>query len=345
MMKALIKRNPTIGVSLDNVPTPEYGKSDLLIRVLKTSLCGTDLQLYRWSAEFDATIPLPVIIGHEFVGEIVEIGSNVKGFSLGQYVSGETSVHCGDCQHCISGHHCRCENITYTGVTRPGAFAEFIALPAGAVWSHAPDIELETATLFEPLGNVVHALSYVDLSNKTVLILGASPEGTIAAAICRHAGACDVVVVDEDLKKLRLALAMGASHVVNVKEDTVDETRLGLGLEEGFDVTLELLGNRDAYPLVFNHTRQKGEVVLAGIPDSSLEMDWRSVIFKQLTIKGVHGRAVPETWQQMSALIEGGLDLSPIISKCLHYTEFEEGFNLLAQGWPGKVIMDWGVKK
>ena len=340
-MKALIKKNAQKGLWLEDVPRPRPGPHDIVIRVRRTSLCGTDLQLYQSNTAFPIEASLPMIIGHECAGEIVEIGAAVQGYERGQLVSGETHVTCGWCRSCLEGHRDLCLKNGYTGINRSGVFAEYLTLPANAVWVHSPGIDVDIATLFESLGTAVHAALQCELLGKAIIITGASPEGLMAAAVCRHAGARQVVVIDQSLQKLRLALSLGATHVINPDEDDIDAVKQGLGLHSGFDSGLEMSGNEDAYATLFAHTRHLGQIVMVGVPTAPRPMDWRSVIFKQLTVKGVWGRAMPQTWQQMSGLIEGGLDLSPIITKRIHYTQFEEGFEALRLGMAGKVIMSW----
>lgn len=343
-MKALIKKEATAGIYLVDHVKPNPSLHEVLIKVLRTSLCGTDLQLYNSSDSVLNIGNSTAIMGHEFIGEIVDLCPSVKGYECGQLVSGETQLLCGHCRPCLQGHDEPCFSEAYTGITRPGVFAEYVALPVSAIWVHPPDIDLDIATLFEPLGNAVHAALQCELVGKAVIIFGASSEGLMAAAVCRHAGARQVVVVDQCVERLRLSLALGATYAINIDEDDIDEVRQGLGLSHGFDIALEMSGNPSVYFDVFSHVKSQGEIVLVGAPQDIVSMDWRSVIFKQLTVKGVNGRSMPETWQQMSSIIEGGLDLSPIITKRIHYTEFEEGFEALRRAQPGKIIMNWESK-
>lgn len=342
-MHALVKINSVSSVSLDNIPAPKPMQHEVLIRVLRTSMSGTDLQIHQSRVE-GVGLSFPLVLGHEFVGEIVDSCPSVKGYEAGQLVSGETQLFCGHCRPCLQGHDEPCFSEAYTGITRPGVFAEYVALPVSAIWVHTPDIDLDIATLFEPLGNAVHAALQCELVGKAVIIFGASCEGLMAAAVCRYAGARHVVVVDQSVERLRLALDLGATYAINIDEDDIGQVRQGLGLSHGFDIGLEMSGNPSAYLDVFNHIKSQGEIVLAGVPQDSMSMDWRPVVFNQLKVKGVNGRSMPETWQQMSSLIEGGLDLSPIITKRIHYTEFEEGFEALRMAIPGKVIMNWEPK-
>ena len=340
-LEALIKNSQKVGLSLKTIAMPQPSRDEVLIKILRTSLCGTDLQLYQWTEGSELAVSPPAIIGHEFVGEIVELGSEVLAYEIGQIVSGETHVTCGRCRHCFEGNRHACLAGAYTGLNRSGVFAEYIVLPSACLWVHFPSIDLNTATLFEPLGNAVNAALQFDVLGKDVLITGASPEGLMAAAVCDHAGARHVIVIDTDIQKLRLAIALGATHVLDASDDDIDALKQSLGIETGFDICLEMSGNADAYASVFHHTKRFGQLVLMGVPTEQQAMDWQTVIFKQLTVKGVCGREMPGTWQQMSALVDAGLDLAPLITKRIHYTEFEEGFEALSQDRAGKVIMNW----
>ena len=340
-MDALIKLDTHIGLSLEDIPEPRPKNNEVLIRIFRTSLCGTDLNIYQWDGETESPIALPLVIGHEFVGEIVELGSGVSDFNCGQIVSGETHLACGKCEPCRAGLSQQCASGLYTGINSPGACAQYLALPTSALWVHSPDIDLDIATLFEPFGNAVNAATQYELKDKSVLIIGASAEGMMAAAVCRHLGAPCVAMVDTQYAKLQRALNLGATHVINVDDENLGETMEIMGIHQGFDVCLEMSGNPEAYPLVFNHTKAEGEIVLVGILDTPQRMDWRSFIFKQLTVKGIFGRKMPETWQRMAGLIKEGLDLEPIITKRIHYTQYEEGFDALKRQAPGKVVMTW----
>lgn len=340
-MKALLKKDRKIGVSLEDIPTPDYGENDVLIRILKTAICGTDMHIYNWDKWAQKTIPTPLVIGHEFVGEIVETGANVIGFKPGQIVSGEGHIVCGRCRNCVAGQRHLCINTTNVGVNRAGAFAEYIALPESNVWLHKYDINLEIAAIFDPLGNSVHTALQYDLLGEDILITGAGPIGAMAAAICRHAGARHVVITDINTKRLERAQALGASLTVDVRSDSIEHAQKKLGMTEGFDVGLEMSGNVDAFRSLLANMRHGGKVSILGIPSNDAAIDWSSVITKMLTLKGIYGRHMYETWYKMSVMVESGLDLSPIITHRLHFSEFESGFDAMNRGDASKVILTW----
>jgi threonine 3-dehydrogenase len=340
-MKALVKKNAETGLWLEDVPLPEYGINDVLIRVLRTAICGTDLHIYNWDSWAQKTIPVPMVVGHEFVGEIVEVGSNVIDFHTGQIVSGEGHVVCGRCRNCHAGRRHLCSQTSGIGVNRPGAFAEYLALPMSNVWEHRAGIDLDVAALFDPFGNAVHTALQFDLLGEDVLITGAGPIGAMAAAICRHAGARHIVITDINPKRLALASTLGATRVVDVRTESLTTVQQELGMSEGFDVGLEMSGNGQAFRDLLNNMCHGGKVALLGIPSEEVAIDWNTVIFNMLTIKGIYGREMYETWYKMSVLIESGLDISPVITHRLDYTDFQQGFDAMNSGEGSKVILTW----
>ena len=340
-MKALVKRYAEKGLWLEDVPEPEVGINDVLIKVLRTAICGTDMHIWRWDAWAQKTIPVPMVVGHEFVGEIVAVGSNVNDFYAGQIVSGEGHVVCGRCRNCMAGRRHLCAHTSGIGVDRPGAFAEYLALPMSNVWEHRPGIDLDIAALFDPLGNAVHTALQYDLLGEDVLITGAGPIGVMAAAVCRHAGARHVVVTDINPSRLQLAQTLGASRTVNVTEENLADVQRDLGMHEGFDVGLEMSGNASAFRDLLANMCHGGKVAILGIPPDEVAIDWNQVIFNMLTLKGIYGREMYETWYKMSVMIDSGLDISPVISHRLDYTEFKDGFEVMSNGSAGKVILNW----
>ncbi|WP_396587421.1 L-threonine 3-dehydrogenase [Bermanella sp. R86510] len=340
-MKALVKQHDAPGLWLQDVPMPDMGINDVLIKVKRTAICGTDLHIYNWDQWAQKTIPLNMVVGHEFVGEIVDVGSNVNDFKPGQIVSGEGHVVCGRCRNCLAGRRHLCAHTSGIGVNRPGAFAEYVVLPMSNVWEHRPNINHDVAALFDPFGNAVHTALQFDLLGEDVLITGAGPIGCMAAAVCRHAGARHIVVTDVVPKRLQLAKQMGATRVVNVTEERIEDVQHELGMTEGFDVGLEMSGNGDAFRSLLAAMCHGGKISLLGIPPNDVSIDWNLVIFNMLTIKGIYGREMYETWYKMSVMIETGLDLTPIITHRLHYSEFEKGFADMNSGDAGKVILNW----
>jgi len=340
-MKALVKRKSAPGLWLEEMPEPEIGINDVLIKIKRTAICGTDMHIYNWDAWSQKTIPVPMIIGHEFVGEIVDVGSNVIDFSPGQIVSGEGHVVCGRCRNCMAGRRHLCAHTSGIGVNRPGAFAEYLALPMSNVWEHQPGIDLDVAALFDPFGNAVHTALQYDLLGEDVLITGAGPIGAMAAAVCRHAGARHVVITDINPKRLELAKTLGATCTVDVRQESIADAQKRLGMAEGFDVGLEMSGNPSAFNELLANMCHGGKVSILGIPGSDVAIDWNIVIFNMLTLKGIYGREMYETWYKMSVMIESGLDISPIITHRLNYTEFEQGFSAMNAGEASKVILNW----
>ncbi len=340
-MKALVKAKREIGLELQEVPFPTIGINDCLIRVEKTGICGTDLHIYNWDAWAQKTIPVPMVVGHEFVGEIVEVGSNVTDFFPGEIVSGEGHVVCGRCRNCLAGRRHLCKDTQGVGVNRTGAFAEYIALPMTNVWHHNPAIDREIASIFDPLGNAVHTALSFDCLGEDVLITGAGPIGLMAAAVVRHAGARHVVVSDVNPFRLELAKRMGATLAVDARHRTMSEVQQELGMREGFDVGLEMSGAPSALRTMLANMCHGGKIAMLGIPAEQIAIDWNLVVFNMLTIRGIYGREMYETWYKMSVLLDSGLDISPVITHRFHYSEFEKGFEVMQQGLSGKVLLDW----
>jgi threonine 3-dehydrogenase len=340
-MKALVKAEAKPGLWLQDVPAPTIGINDVLIRVHKTGICGTDLHIYKWDAWAQKTIPVPMVVGHEFVGEVVEIGSNVNDFRVGDVVSAEGHVVCGRCRNCLAGRRHLCADTKGIGVNRPGAFAELISVPMTNVWHHRPDIDREVASIFDPFGNAVHTALSFDVLGEDVLITGAGPIGIMAAAIVKHAGARHVVITDVNDYRLTLARKMGTIVTHNVKNGSLKKVQEDLGMKEGFDVGLEMSGNPQAFRDMIENMAHGGKIAMLGIPSEQIAIDWNKVVFNMLTIKGIYGREMYETWYKMSVMLEGGLDIRPVITHRFHYTEFEKGFAAMLSGQSGKVILDW----
>lgn len=340
-MKALVKRHSEPGLWLEDVPEPTIGINDVLIRVEKTGICGTDLHIYNWDAWAQKTIPVPMVVGHEFVGEVVSVGSNVHDFYPGEIVSGEGHVVCGHCRNCLAGRRHLCAATQGIGVNRPGAFAEYIAIPQTNVWHHSPDIDREVASIFDPFGNAVHTALSFDLLGEDVLITGAGPIGCMAAAVARYAGARYVVVTDVNPWRLELAQSMGATRVVDVRKETLADIQKELGMKEGFDVGLEMSGNATAFQDMLANMCHGGKIAMLGIPSTPIAIDWNTVIFNMLTIKGIYGREMYETWYKMTVMLQGGLDIRNVITHRFAAAEFEKGFEVMNSGQSGKVILDW----
>ncbi|NIB41072.1 L-threonine 3-dehydrogenase [Pseudomaricurvus alkylphenolicus] len=340
-MKALVKQHADTGLWLQEVPVPEMGINDVLIKVKRTAICGTDMHIYNWDSWARKTIPVPMTIGHEFVGEIVDVGSNVNDFRPGQLVSGEGHVVCGRCRNCLAGRRHLCAHTSGIGVDRPGAFAEYLVLPMSNVWEHRPGIDLDVAALFDPLGNAVHTALQYDLLGEDVLITGAGPIGAMAAAVCRHAGARHVVITDINPQRLELAATLGATRTVDVTRESIEDVQTQLGMSEGFDIGLEMSGNASAFKSLLANMCHGGKVSILGIPGDDVAIDWNTVIFNMLTLKGIYGREMYETWYKMSVMVESGLDISPVITHRLSYRDFQQGFEAMNNGEASKVILDW----
>jgi threonine 3-dehydrogenase len=340
-MKALVKREATPGLWLEDVPLPEIGINDVLIKVDRTGICGTDLHIYNWDDWAQKTIPVPMVVGHEFVGEIVETGSNVSDFNAGDIVSGEGHVVCGRCRNCFAGRRHLCADTKGIGVNRPGAFAEYISLPMTNVWKHSADINLDMAALFDPFGNAVHTALSFPVLGEDVLITGAGPIGTMAVAICQYAGARSIVITDVNPYRLKLAKTMGATRVVNVLEEKIEGVQSELHIREGFDVGLEMSGNPDAFRSLLSNMCHGGKIAMLGIPSEEIAIDWNTVVFNMLTIKGIYGREMYETWYKMTVMLEGGLDISHVLTHRFPVDEFQQAFDIMNSGQSGKIILDW----
>lgn len=341
-MKALVKRESKPGLWLENVPEPTIGINDVLIQVDRTGICGTDVHIYKWDDWARKTIPVPLVVGHEFVGEIVEVGSNAADFHPGEIVSGEGHVVCGRCRNCLAGRRHLCAHTQGVGVNRAGAFAEYISLPMTNVWHHHDAVDRDVASIFDPFGNAVHTALSFPVLGEDVLITGAGPIGCMAAAVVQHAGARYVVVTDVNPWRLELAKKLGADRVVDVRSESVADVQKELGMTEGFDVGLEMSGNPDAFRSMLANMCHGGKIAMLGIPSAEIAIDWNTVVFNMLTIKGIYGREMYETWYKMTVMLQGGLDISPIITHRFHYTEFQQGFDVMLSGKSGKVILSWG---
>jgi threonine 3-dehydrogenase len=340
-MRALVKSRAEPGLWLEDVPEPEHGINDVLIRVRRTGICGTDVHIERWDSWAQRTIPVPLVIGHEFVGEVVEVGSNVSDFHPGDLVSGEGHVVCGRCRNCMAGRRHLCAHSQGVGVTRPGAFAELIALPMTNIWHHWPGVDEAVAAIFDPFGNAVHTALAFPVLGEDVLVTGAGPIGCMAAAVVRHAGARHVVVSDPNPYRRALAAGMGASLTVDPTERTLEDVQGELGMTEGFDVGLEMSGNPEALHQLIASMSHGGRIALLGIPTEEIAIDWTQVVFNMLTLRGIYGREMYETWYQMTVMLQSGLDISPVITHRLPYSEFAEGFAIAGSGRSGKVVLDW----
>ncbi len=340
-MKALVKKNAERGLWLADVPEPELGINDVLIQVDRTGICGTDVHIYQWDAWAQKTIPVPMVVGHEFVGQIVEVGSNVSDFHPGEIVSGEGHVVCGRCRNCLAGRRHLCKDTSGVGVNRSGAFAERIVLPMTNVWHHDDSIDRDIAAIFDPFGNAVHTALTFPVLGEDVLITGAGPIGCMAAAVVKHAGARMVVVTDVNPWRLDLAKKLGATRTIDVRNEKISDVQQELGMKEGFDVGLEMSGNPSAFRDMLSNMSHGGKIAMLGIPSEEMSIDWNTVVFNMLTIKGIYGREMYETWYKMTVMLQGGLDIGPVITHRLHYTEFEKGFDVMLSGQSGKVILNW----
>ncbi len=341
MMKALVKTAAAPGVSLEEVPIPQIGPGDLLIRTEKVAVCGTDVHIYEWNPWAQRTIRPPQILGHEFVGHIAEIGAGVTGFTVGERVSGEGHIVCGVCRSCRAGRRHLCTNTVGVGVNRDGCFAEYLSLPASNAWHVADSIPSRVAAIFDPFGNATHAALSFDMVGEDVLITGAGPIGIMAAAIARHVGARNVVVTDVNDYRLDLATRMGATRTVNVRGATVADAMQELGMI-GFDIGLEMSGNASAFETMLESMHNGGRIALLGIAPGPVEIDWDEVVFRGLTIKGIYGREIWETWYKMQTMLQSGLDIAPVITHELPFTDYEAGFAAMISGNSGKVVLDMG---
>ena len=340
-MKALVKSKREPGLWLEEIPKPTVGINDVLIRVLRVGICGTDVHIYNWDEWAQRTIPVPMAIGHEFVGEIVETGSNVSDFHPGNIVSGEGHVVCGRCRNCLAGRRHLCAHIMGVGVNRPGAFAEYIALPMPNVWRHHASVDHEIAAIFDPFGNAVHTALSFPVLGEDVLITGAGPIGIMSAAVVRHAGARHVVITDTNAYRLELARKMGVTRAVDTAQTPLGQIQKELGMQEGFDVGLEMSGVASALREMIANMSHGAKIAMLGIPTGEFAIDWTTVVFNMLTLKGIYGREMYETWYKMTVMLESGLDIRPVITHRFSYRDFEEAFQAMRSGNTGKVIMEW----
>ena len=340
-MQALVKRESSEGLWLEEVPEPELGHDDVLIQVRKAGICGTDLHIYNWDDWASKTVPVPLVVGHEFVGEVVEIGAGVTDFRKGEIVSGEGHVVCGRCRNCMAGRRHLCNDTAGIGVTRPGAFAEWIVLPMTNVWAHGPDVDEEVASIFDPFGNAVHSALSFPVLGEDVLITGAGPIGLMAAAVVRHAGARHIVITDLNPYRLALAEKMGVTRAVDASKTSLEDIQKELGMEEGFDVGLEMSGNPNAFRDLLANMCHGGKIAMLGIPEKEMAIDWNLVVFNMLTIKGIYGREMYETWYKMTVMLQSGLDVAPVITHRFTFANYEEAFAKAQSGQSGKVLMEW----
>lgn len=340
-MKTLAKLHPEKGIWMTDMPYPECGHNDLIIKVRKTAICGTDMHIYNWDEWAQKTIPVPMAIGHEFVGEVAEIGIEVSGFKIGDRVSGEGHITCGHCRNCRAGRRHLCRETKGIGVNRSGAFAEYLAIPACNAFKIPDDISDDMAAIFDPFGNAAHTALSFDLIGEDVLITGAGPIGAMAAAISKHVGARNIVVTDVNAFRLDLAKQLGATRTVDARKESLIDVMQEIGMTEGFDVGLEMSGNSSAFTSMLECMNHGGKIAMLGIPEKNTTIDWNLVIFKGLIIKGIYGREMYETWYKMVAMIQSGLNLSPIITHHYPVDQFQQGFNVMASGKSGKVILSW----
>jgi threonine 3-dehydrogenase len=341
-MKALVKKERKPGLWLEEVPRPTIGINDVLIQVDRAGICGTDVHIYKWDEWAQKTIPTPMVIGHEFVGEVAEVGSNVKDFFPGEIVSAEGHVVCGRCRNCLAGRRHLCKDTQGIGVNRPGAFAEFISVPMTNVWHHRSNVDRDVAAIFDPFGNAVHTALSFPVLGEDVLVTGAGPIGVMGAAVARHAGARFVVVTDVNDYRLDLARQMGATVALNVKSGrSLKEVQQQLGMKEGFDVGLEMSGSPVALRGMIDNMAHGGKIAMLGIPSETVPFDWTKVVFNMLTIKGIYGREMYETWYKMTVMLQSGLDISPVITHRFGYRDFQQGFDAMLSGQSGKVVLTW----
>jgi threonine 3-dehydrogenase len=340
-MKALVKAKPERGLWVEDVPVPEIGINDVLIKVEMTGICGTDLHIHTYDDWAKKTLRLPLVVGHEFVGRVAAVGANVTGFKAGDIVGGEGHVVCGRCRNCMAGRREQCKDTQGIGVNRAGAFAEYVALPMTNVWYHDQSLPREVQAAFDPFGNAVHTALSFPVLGEDVLITGAGPIGLMAAAVCRHAGARNIVVTDLNPGRLELARRMGATLALDARTERVSDAQKRLGMKEGFDVGLEMSGNRTAFTEMLQNLCHGGKVAMLGIPDKEMAIDWNLVIFNMLTLKGIYGRKMYETWYQMTVLLQAGLDIRPAITHVFKWTEWEQAFDVVRSGVGGKVLLDW----
>ena len=340
-MKALVKSKPSCGLWLEEVPEPEFGINDVKVRVLRTGICGTDLHIYEWDDWAQSTIRVPMVIGHEFVGEIVAVGSNVADFRVGELVSGEGHVVCGRCRNCLAGRRHLCAHTQGVGVNRSGAFAEYIVLPMSNIWKHSDGIDLDIAAIFDPFGNAVHTALTFPVLGEDVLVTGAGPIGIMGAAVAKHAGARYVVITDVNPYRLELAAKVGVTIAIDPRKTSLQEVQKKLGMREGFDVGLEMSGNASAFRDMLANMSHGGKIALLGIPAGEMSIDWHHIIFNMLTVKGIYGREMYETWYKMTVMLQSGLNIAPVITHHFSWREHEQAFAVMRSGNAGKVILDW----
>jgi threonine 3-dehydrogenase len=340
-MKALVKAKREPGLWLEEIEAPQPGINDVLIKVKRAGICGTDVHIYKWDDWAQRTIPVPMAIGHEFVGEIAEVGSNVADFHPGDIVSGEGHVVCGRCRNCLAGRRHLCAHTQGVGVNRAGAFAEYIVLPMTNIWKHAPGVSLDIAAIFDPFGNAVHTALSFPVLGEDVLVTGCGPIGLMAVAVAKHAGARFVVATDRNAFRLGLAEKLGATVAADVSKTTLGEVQKQLGMKEGFDVGLEMSGNGEAFRDMLSNMSHGGRVAMLGIPDKDMSIDWRTVVFNMLTIKGIYGREMYETWYKMTVMLESGLDITPVITHRYPIDEYEKGFQAMIGGDAAKVVLSF----
>ena len=341
MMNALVKKYAKEGLWMDKVLIPEPGMNDVRIKILKTAICGTDVHIYNWDNWAQKTIPVPMVIGHEYVGIVESFGRNVRGFKEGELVSGEGHIVCGHCRNCLAGRRHWCKDTMGVGVNRDGAFAEYLVIPATNVWHCDPKISKDVLAIFDPLGNAVHtALSY-DLLGEDILITGAGPIGIMAVAIAKHAGARYVVITDVNPYRLELAKKMGVTKALDVRTEKIKDVMPELGMTEGFDVGLEMSGNERAFNEMIDSMVHGGKIALLGILQPDTRIDWDKVVFNSLNIKGIYGREMFETWYKMTVMVQSGLDISAVITHRFDIDDFEKGFELMRSGKSGKIVLNW----
>ncbi len=340
-MKALVKKLPRPGLWLEDVANPEIGINDVFIKIHKTSICGTDLHIWNWDSWAQKNIPIPMIVGHEFVGSVAAVGENVPNIEIGAIVCGEGHIVCGRCRNCLAGRRHLCKSPKGVGVNRPGAFADYLSIPLSNVWLADQNIPLDILSIFDPFGNATHTALSFKVLGEDVLITGAGPIGIMATAIAKHAGARYIVTTDRIPYRLELAKKMGATIALNTEEKRIAEAQQELGMKEGFDVGLEMSGSGAAFKEMIANMCSGGKIALLGIPTNDLAIDWNKVIFNMLTIKGIYGREMFETWYLMQSMIQTGLDISPVITHRFHYTEFEKAFKVMLSGNSGKIILNW----
>lgn len=340
-MKALVKAKREPGIWMQDVPKPTIGPTDVLIKIRKTAICGTDVHIFKWDEWAQKTIPVPMVTGHEFVGEIVEMGSAVKGYKIGDRVSGEGHITCGHCRNCRAGRRHLCRNTIGVGVNRAGCFAEYLAIPAENAFPIPTEISDELASIFDPYGNAAHTALSFDLVGEDVIITGAGPIGIMAAAICKFVGARHIVITDVNEYRLGLAKQMGATRVVNASKENLKDVMKDLGMTEGFDVGLEVSGHGKAFSDMVESMNHGGRIAILGIFPGQVSLDWSQVIFKGLVLKGIYGREMYETWYKMKSMLQSGLNLSPIITHRMKIDDYQKGFEIMCSGQSGKVVLDW----